>query len=261
MKPVIQTILFLFITMIPVSGQDDFKVIKVNGTILLRDKGVSLETGTVFSEKEELLFRTDDATAAVINAQRGRMVITSKNHDLSSANSNYLPSMYNISSRGLSGALNSDLGSRFSGRYVVLDREAVNVDIQSYPMDNDHFFFLRYMYKGEEINKKLTFDKNTFYIDKAALFTVDGKPIPSADNTRIKLYYRKGNESVFISEFDLIFPDMNQLTRETEVILLTIKDKTPNEKKAEVGSYINEFYGKVPLDALSAWLETRFGIK
>jgi len=241
--------------------QEDFKVIKVNGNILLKAKGISLETGTVFSDKEDLLFRSEDASAAVINSQKGRLVLTSKNHDLSAASSNYMPSMYNISSRGNPLLNNTDLSNHFSGRYVILDRQYIKIDKKSFPMDNDHFFFLRYIYKEEEINKKLGFSADTLIIDKKSLFTVDGKPIPGTDNTSIKLFYRKGNESVFISDFDLIFPDLEQLKKETEMILSAIKNKPVKEKIGEVDSYINEFYGKVYQDNLLSWLESNFGLK
>jgi len=261
MKSIIPVLAFFLITNVSGFGQNDFKVIKVNGTIMLKTRGISLETGTVFSEKEDLLFRSEDATAAVINPQKGRVVITSKNHDLSSARSNNMPSMYNISSRGGNLVSNKDISSYFSGKVVVLEKAAVKVDDSAFPMDNNNLFFLRYIYKGEEINKKLNFSHDTLFIDKKALYTVDGKPIPSADNTLIKLFYRKGNESVLVSEFDLIFPDMKQLASETEIIINEMKGKSSGEIKQETGAYINDFYGKVSNESLAKWLETRFGIK
>lgn len=243
-------------------SQDEFKVIKVNGTILLKTKNVSLETGTVFSEKEDLLFRTEDATAAVINSQRGRLILTNKNHDLSTAKSNYLPSMYNISMRGGSTLKNiMDLQNHFSGNYVVLGKQTIEIDDYSFPMDSTHFFFLRYLYKGEDINKKLDHSGCYLIIDKANLYAVDGKPIPSPDNTRIKLYYFKGSESEQVNEFDLIFPDLAQLTKEVRIILDEIKDKPVKEKIGEVDSYINEFYGKLQRENLVSWLENNFGLK
>jgi len=258
-----KTILFIFISVLAfarLAGQADFRVIKVNGTILIRDRNVSLETGTVFNEKEDLVFRTDDATAAVINAQKGRLVISSRSHDLANSRSNYLPSMYNISSRGGSLSKSSDLASRFSGRYVVLDREEIEIDNSAFPMDKDHFFFLRYRYKNEDINKKLEFRGDTLIIDKHSLFTVDGNPIPSADNTTIKLYYRKGSESVYISQFDLIFPDLQQLAKEVGIMLKEMKDKTTDNKINEVGGFVNEFYGKVEYESLKKWLAARFSL-
>jgi hypothetical protein len=261
MKSIILILASVLVSATSISGQEDFKVIKVNGTILLKAKGISLETGTVFSEKEDLLFRTEDATAAVINSQKGRLVITSNSHNLSAAKPNSLPSMYNVSTRstGYSGSI--DPASVFSGKLVILHRQCVKLDKEDFPMDKEHFFFLRYDYKGEEINKKLDFSADTLIIDKTNLLTVDGKPIPGPDNTSILLFYRKGNESVFISQFELIFPDMKLITKETEVILSEIKEKSSKDKIAEVGSYINEFYGKVLNADLEIWLGRSFGIK
>jgi hypothetical protein len=261
MKSIILFLVLISFTFTSISGQEDFKVIKVNGTIVLKTKGISLETGTVFSEKEDLLFRSEDATAAVINSQKGRLIITSKNHNLSAARSNSLPSMYNVSTRSTAISGSIDPASIFSGRYVILNRQNIKLDKEDYPMDKDHFFFLRYIYKGEEINKKLDFSADTLTIDKSTLLTVDGKPIPGADNTSIMLFYRKGNESVFISQFDLIFPDMKLLAKETEIILSEIKEKSNKDKIAEVGSYINEFYGKPQKADLENWLGKSFGIK
>jgi len=258
MKSVIQSLLILFIFSNSAFSQTDFKVIKVNGSIVIKTKGISLETGTVFSDKEDLLFRSEDATAAVINSQKGRIILTSKKHDLSTASANALPSMYNISSRSMT---NKDLSNHFSGKCVVLDKLAIEVDKNNFPMDKDHFFFFRYTYNGEEINKKLAFSYDTLIIDKKSLFTIDGNPIPSPDNTSISLFYRKDTGSVLISEFDLIFPDMKQLSKEIQIILDEIKGKTYKEKVNETGSYINEYYGKVYIENLVSWLKTDFGLK
>ena len=251
----------MFILINSMFSQTDFKVIKVNGTILQKTKGTSLETGTIFSDKEDLDFRSEDATAAVINSKVGRLVLTSKNHDLASARSNYMPAMYNISSRSSSISDNSDLKSLFSGKYVVLDRQSIEIDEKTFPMNKDHFFFLRYVFKGEDINKKLDYSGDSLIIDRKNLFTVDGKPIPSADNTSIKLFYRKGTESIAIGEFDLIFPDINQLKKEIKVILDEIKEKPVKEKIGEIGSYINENYGKVRSENLITFLKSNFGLK
>lgn len=55
-----------------------------------------------------------------------------------------------------------DLQNNFSGKYVVLEKQSIQIDKTNFPMDNDNFFFLRYLYKGEEINKKLTYSGEAF---------------------------------------------------------------------------------------------------
>jgi hypothetical protein len=234
----------------------------VNGDIVLKAKGISLETGTVFSEKEDLLFRTEGATAAVINSQKGRLIFTNKNHNLSSASSNYLPSMYNISTRG-SGTLASlkDLQAHFSGNYVILGTEKIEINSNNFPISDESFFFLKYIYKGESINKKLDHIGDTLIIDKKTLFTIDGKQIPCPDNTNIALFYKKGADYILINNFDLIFPDAQQIRKEIQVILDEYKDKSINDKKSEIIYYINEFYGKIDKENLETWLGNNFGLK
>jgi hypothetical protein len=253
-------LIFLFSTLS--YGQQNFKVIKVNGTITLKTKGISLQTGTVFAENEDLLFRSDDATAAVINSQKGRLILTSKNHDLSSASSNYLPPMYNVASRGLGSLISlTDMKENFSGKYAILGRQLLEVNPKNFPMNKENFFFLRYIYKGEEINKKLDFSGDTLIIDKNSIYKVDGKPITKPDNTQTSLYYRKGTESLLVNNFDLIFPDEKQLVKEVKIILDEFAQKTGKEKINEVGAYINENYGKISRDNLLPWLEKNTGFK
>jgi hypothetical protein len=264
MKKPIVTCIGLFFLFVNSFSQDNFKVIKVNGTIVLKQKNISLETGTVFSAKEDLLFRNEDATAAVINAQRGRLIITNSNHDLSSASSNYLPSMSNISTRG--GTLTTltniaELQNLFAGRYVVLDKCSIVLDETGLPLNTDHFFFLRFIYKGEEINKKIGYRNDTLIIDKKNLYSVDGNPITSPDNTSVKLFYRRGSESLQVSDFELIFPNMNQLNKEVKIIIDEVKTKPYKEQINEVNAYINDFYGKVYMPNLLSWLDINYGLK
>lgn len=260
MKTLFTSLVFLCAFSLISYGQEDFKVIKVNGSIMMKTNNVSLQTGTVFSEKETLVFGTDEASAAVINAQKGRMILTSKNHDLSAASSNYLPAMYNISTRGGSLANLIDLQNHFSGKYVVLDRSEIVLDDLSFPMDKDNFFFFRYVFKGEEINKKLEYSADTLILDKKSLYTIDGKPIPRPDNTAIKLFYRTGDKSIQINEFNLIFPDTKKLKEEVKIILDIMNERTPKEQVGEINAYLYEEYGKVYQQNLTSWLNDNFGL-
>lgn len=256
--PVIICLLLLFSC--AASGQENYKVIKVIGTITIKSRGTDLQTGTVFTDKDNLLFRTDEASAAVINSQKGRLILTSKNHDLSRANSNYLPAMYSMATRGTL-ISRTDLQNHFSGKYAILEKLSLVMNKENFPMNKDHFFFLRYAYKGEDINKKLDFSGDTLIIDKKKLYTVDGNPIPNPDNTQISLYYRNGSESLLINKFELIFPDNEKLKKEISVILDVYKGKTAKEKLGEINSYINEFYGKVNSSNLTSWAEKNFNLK
>jgi hypothetical protein len=253
--------LLMFFFMVSLSGQENYKVIKVNGSILIKDKGTSLQTGTVFSAKDDLQFNTNDATAAVINSQKGRLILTSQNHDLSNASSNFLPSMYNIASRGGFLITINALRNYFSGQYAVLGTQFLELDPQNFPMNKNNFFFLRYTFKGEEINKKLDYSGDTLIISRSKLYTVDGNPIPSPDNTEISLYYRKGAESLFVNTFQLIFPDEKQLKKEVQIIIDEFSQKSVREKVNEINSFIGENYGKVSRENVLSSVRINFNLK
>jgi len=266
MKSVISALFLIAGFTVAASAQESFKVIKVNGTILLKAKGTSLETGTVFSANEDLLFRSDDATAAVINSTKGMLILTNNNHDLASASSNYLPSMNNISTRAPMTREQTlselpDLQNYFADRYVVLDRQSLFIDNTSFTMNDQNFFFLRYTFKNEDINKKLDHSGDSLIIDREKLYTVDGTPIPAPDNSTIMLFYRKRSESIWISNFDLIFPDQSQLKKEVKVILDEFRERSYREKITEVNGFISENYGKVQRANLVQWLGKNFGMK
>jgi hypothetical protein len=261
MKRTFALLILMVVILAPSFGQENYKVIKVNGEIVLKEKGTPLQTGTEFSKNDNLVFRTEDATAAVINSQKGRLILTSRNHDLAAAGSNYMPAMYNIASRGGMILSLSDLSKLFEGKYVILGRQNLVLNPSIFPMNSNSFFFLRYNYKNEEINKKLDYSGDTLIIDRSRLYTVDGKPIPGPDNTTISLYYRKGSESSLVNRFELIFPDESQLRKEVSIIMNEFSKKTEKELFNEIGAYITDNYGKVSPENLKAWIQSNFGAK
>jgi hypothetical protein len=54
---------------------DTYHVIHVNGTIQIRASGKLLEVGDKISSEDEIVFKTPDAAAAVISAEKGRFIL------------------------------------------------------------------------------------------------------------------------------------------------------------------------------------------
>jgi hypothetical protein len=240
-------------------AQADYTVIKVNGSISLKNSGKSLIQGTIFGDKDELLFGTNESRAAVVNPGKGRFVLAPGNAGSYTAKTCLGPAMANISSRGGSILNQVDLQNHFAGNYVFLGINRTQISNYIFPMDSTHFFFIRYKYHGEEINKKLAYVADTLIIDRAKLLTVDNSPIPNPDTTTMKMYYRKGNESVLLSEFIAVFPEENELKKEIGILLEGFKSSSQDEKLNQVLSYINEFYGKPDKESVQGWLKLNFG--
>lgn len=239
---------------------DNYKVIKVNGSILIKKTGKSLEQGDVFKTSTALQFKTPDSKATVINAEKGRFVLTSQT---GSKGNNLIPAINNIASRGGAVLNIIDLQNLFSGNFCVLDKMEIEIAAPDYHMDTDHFFYLEYKYKGESIFKQLAHQGDTLIIDKKELYKIDGVAIDSPDNNSVTLFYRDNTKKTAqtISNFQLVFPKNDELKLEVNIILTELKNKPTPQKTEEVMSYLNEFYGKPDKDNVKVWLEKVFGLK
>lgn len=252
-------LVFGFTTMVP-QKEDNYKVIKVNGSIVVKKTGKPLSQGDTFQESTTLDFQSSDAKATVINAEKGRFILTPKASGTS--RSNLIPAINNISSR--SGAIINiiDLQNHFKGDVCVLERGAVRISSKEYTQNADNFFYLEYMYKGEKINKKMSYVQDSLVIDRTELYKVDGAQISAPDTREVTLYYRssKENKSYTISTFNLIFPDSDMLKTEVNIILGELKNKANTSKIDEVMSYLTEFYGKPSKDNVKDWMKKNYKI-
>jgi hypothetical protein len=247
-------------------GQDKFTVIKVSGSIVIQSTGSTLNIGTAFSQNEDLLFKSSASRAAVINPQRGRFLLTSDNSsEFMNSKSVFLPSSGKISARGGNAILSAnDLKNYFEGSYVIFDKIRIKINPDVFPMNSKKYFYIRYQYKNETINKKLAYSSDTLIISKNELLTIDGKQIPNPEITEMKLMYMEEGEkyvSTPICAFIPIFPDLNQLKLEVKIMIDQMNNKSYNEKICEISSYINDFYGKPEENNLKEWLRANLDLK
>lgn len=255
------TILALFASMSTtkakkLASSDKFKVIRVDGRIIFKRTNSDMKKGDIFVSGTELAFKSPQARAAVISSIRGRFVLSASEK----GQTKILPAANNIASR--SGALINkvDLAQHFSDRYLVLDKSAVEISQTSFPMDEDSFFYLMYEYNGEKIHKKLTNEGDRLIINKAEIFKIDGESIP-VEEKQMTLYYRNADGSSKVSQFTPVFPDLEELKTEVEIIIEEFADKPDDVKAKEISAYLHEFYGKPNKENLSEWLASEFKIK
>jgi hypothetical protein len=259
-------VLILSFSSYSILAQDKFTVIKVSGNIVIQSSGSELGIGTAFGQNEDLLFKSNESRAAVINPKRGRYLLTSNNVlEFRNSKSNFLPASGKVSARGVSNILNiNDLQKYFEGNYVIFDKIKIKISPAAFPMEEKKYFYLRYNYKSETINKKLKYNADTLIINKDELLTIDGKQIPNPEITEMKLMYMEEGEkyvSTPICVFTPIFPDFEQLKKEVQIIIDQMKDKSYDEKINEISAYVNDFYGKPEENNLKTWVKDTFNIK
>ncbi len=258
-------ILFLIIALnVSLVFSQNLRVIKVDGTILLKKNNTVITKGSVLSPDDEIIFKSPNARAAVIIPGKGRYVLQNEQTNSSFTKAYLAPAMSNISSR--SAALNNltALKEYFDGKYVIIDNIKIKVPKDKFPMDENSFFYIKYKYKGETVNKKLKHIDDTLIINRKDLLTVDKKPIPNPYISNMELIYlKKDNDNIkniFINEFSPVFPKPEELKEEVSIILESMKEKSRQEKINEVFSFINDFYGKPDKENLEKWLSKEFGL-
>ncbi len=239
-----------------VAAADEYKVIKVDGTIIFQSTNQNMKIGDIFVTGTGLNFTTPDSRAAVISKLKGRHVLSSTEK----GQTKILPAANNISSRA--GALINiiDLQNHFTGRYLVIDKAALEVGEEAFPQNDDAFFYLAYYHNDEQIRKKLSHEGNSVILDKNEIFMIDERPIEVSEK-EMTLFYRNGGTSSKISTFTPVFPDTEELKLEVEIILEEFEDKDDPTKIKEITAYLNEFYGKPQEDNLNEWLDAEFQIK
>jgi len=261
MKKVI-TLPIIFILAISIQAQSSYKVIKVNGSIQYVRTGSSMALGDEFAETETLTFGSPSARAAVINPGKGRFILTPESAGkLSGAKSNFLPARSNISTRG--GALNSmnDVQNQFSEAIAIIYIASWHLNPYQFQMDENKFFFLQFQYNGEQINKKLSFEGNNLIFSREEILKVDDEAIQNLDKPAASLYYYSADGPQYISEFDLIFPEMELLKSEAGIILEEFSNMDYSRKVNELSGYLFEFYGKPDKEDVMLFLEKDFGLK
>lgn len=234
-----------------------FKVIRVNGKIVFVKTGSGMKTGDVYFEGTPLKFSTMRDRAALISKIKGRFIITAN----VKGKPKVLPATTNIATRAPAVIINIlDLKNYFSGNCVFIGDVEIKLGKEAFPLDEKHFFYVTFDYKGEEIAKKIDFRGNQLLIKKSELFSIDGQAIDFFE-AKMTLVHLDGDLQKTIGIFTPIFPNENDLKEELKVLLAETKDESSEEYKIKsISSYINEFYGKPQNDNLLNWLEVNFNI-
>jgi len=245
-------------------SQIPYKVITVNGEIVATKANITLQNGVEINSDDNFDFRKPNSRAAMINSERGRVVLTEQNATDAFAKAAFAPAISSISSRGGSASSVADLKSIFEEKVLIIDKMELKVGTDIFPMMDEKFFFIRYTYNNETINKKLSFRADTLIIDKNEVFTIDGKLVESPEVKEFNIYYYSKNndnaESLLINTFEPIFVNTNQLKPEVDIIINELNGKPFDTILAEVYDYLNSFYGKIDKDCLSTWLKKEYKI-
>ncbi|MBL7873874.1 MAG: hypothetical protein JNM78_19830 [Cyclobacteriaceae bacterium] len=258
----IKTTLFVSLLFFSTTSQaQEYYVLNVKGHVKILKNEKELKTNDIIKANDKLIFSSEHDAVAVVNSKSGRHIIkptpTSGSTELAALVKDILiPANNRLSTRN--GGFNTPLDFQiyFADTVLLLDEMKHKVNNEYFPLSNDTFFFIRYNYQGEEINKKLFSPSDSLIINRAALFSIDGKPIDVEDTSDLKLFYLNGQNILFICALKISTPDLKALRTETNLLRKVLSTKlSERAAKEEILTYLQFQYGKIDLLNVEAWLK------
>lgn len=241
-----------------------YTVLLKRGEILRESDQTGLEKGTTFQKGISLKFSYDAKMLVLDQLATTHLVIPEQ--DLTSY---YLaPIKLAVNFRDPTPIDYSSLQQYFSDTLLVLgDQMFVSIKAPDFPVSDLSFFYLSYVWSEEpdtRINKKLTQNKDGLFLKKAEIFTVDKKPISEKDVTDFQLFYRnsKTNETTWINNFFLLFPDTQELRTAVSFIIERAKENELSEAEIidKVYSFIDTAYASPDTNNFYGWVEQTFSL-
>lgn len=239
-----------------------YRTIKVKGKVTLaaarkplrKDQKFNANDALVFGSATDFVIAIDDKTAAFL-LQPDAPLRT------------YRVKPLNLTVNTKPGYILTDLQLRQflneNDSLLLLDgRFSLLLGKDAFPMDEKHFFYLQYLWKGDTINKRLGHRGDTLVIDEKELYKVDGKPIDPTEvsNTCFLRYFDAATQE------SIAYPDMVQpiyiintpeadLKTEIGILMDATKGQEEHSRMLQIDNYLVRFYGKAGEWELVRWFK------
>ncbi|MEO1054897.1 MAG: hypothetical protein AAFX87_29960 [Bacteroidota bacterium] len=267
-KLLVTNILLLIIVMGVNAQAETYHIIHIKGTMKLQESGESLNTGDKINADDAIVFGSDEDLAAVISSKQGRKILKPVKSDKKSGDElsyfvkeNLLPVRKHTTTRSVRifSSLD-DLKYFFTlNNFLLLAENKFRVNSYIFPLSEEQFFYLRYKHNGEDVNKRLSSEKQDFIIDRAELFKVDDIVINPEDVSDYRLFYynQTKDTSVQVADLKLLIPELDDLKKELEIVTEVSKSSGLKEGdiKREIDAYLKETYGQYDAHGLSLLLK------
>lgn len=265
--------LFLF-SFSNVSFSQCYTVLAVKGEIISEKTGQPIKEMDEVCATDKLTFSTQNSKASVFSSEQGTFVIKlgdKKKKDVLTA---FVSSVLFAGKERLSTKIidfdelelvNIKFYEKEFGKDYFIIKESKNfVDSKDFPMNENNYFYVKYLFDGNEIEKKLKFDKDTLLIDKD-IFKTEEFDINPEKVDSVSLYYfdKEKSKQIYLTSFSLSFADDNILKSELSNYITILKKYNMKDIfiTEQVIYFINDMYGNVNWYDVRSYLIENFGIK
>lgn len=277
MKNILLIAYFLLSCLSAQAQEEYYVVLHVKGKVSLTKSGELLKPNTQVSPNAKVTFSSPNDLVAVLHPTKGRSIMKpSRNPE--SGSSELIAFVKNTLVAGTGRASTRagkftnfiEIDSFFTASPLMYYKGQValigpkvkfKVSQEAFPLNAKSFFFARYEYNGEVINKKMGFEGDAFILDKESLYKIDGQPITPSQIRNFQLFYRNAttNQSTFITKTKPNFVPEFKLREEVELLMeYYLKDKGEEKIIEELLEYIADAHGKVDKDHLIEFLDKHF---
>jgi hypothetical protein len=90
---------------------------------------------------------------------------------------------------------------------ITGEEQAIKLNLPTFPLDEKHFFYVEFVFKGDTIRKQIENFNGGIIIRKESIFLVKGKDINESEATNMRLFYMNGslNKTTYICNLNLYF--------------------------------------------------------
>ncbi len=267
----INILLFTFSNM---SFSQCYTVLAVKGEIISEKTGQPIKEMDEICATDKLTFSSQNSKASVFSSEQGTFVVKLGDKKKKDALTAFVGSVLFSGKEKLSTKhidfdelelININFYEKeFGNEYFIIRESKIFVDSKLYPMDENNFFYVKYLFGGNEIEKKIKSDKDTLLIDKDFFKTVEFESNPEKIDT-VSLYYfdKDKNYSIKLTSFSLSFADDNTLKSELSNYITILKKYNLNDYiiTEQVINFIYDMYGNVNWYDIRSYLAENFSIK
>lgn len=232
----------------------EYHVINVKGSVAVVGKTGNLKPNDKIKADDKLKFSSPSDALAVVGTKTGRFIISpskrSKDGELLSLVKDVItPGTKKLSTR--SGLFNNTLDFTQYFKDTLLFLPVMKYPVNAkFRANEKSFFFIRYAFNGEDINKKLEMSGDTLVIVSNELFSVDKKPVEPASVSNLRLFHMDNGQVTQFAKMHIVVPNPVDLAEGVKVLQRVYHSK---DVKEEAFSYLSELYGKIDEANFTTW--------
>jgi hypothetical protein len=261
---------WLFLLVSPSQKTDIYYVVHVKGLILNETRHDTLSVGDKLFSTDKLLFKSPQASAAIISPTKGRFTLGKPANKKVSASGEFMALLQNVlvgeksiaklSTRGFTADKVIDLKGVFSTDtfYFAGSQSKLILDPSVYPISNEQYFMYRYTYQHDKIaRKRIPYNGDTLIFDKKILYAAGSHFILPEETGEIEIHKVNGKQrsSILIATIRPVFIADKELISELQTIWDIFKNskKQKEEIMEEMYKHVLTVYGETDKNMLKIW--------